>query len=189
MCALSEPVPRSSQRPAAEVARRLDHVADKVDDAFDVHASPDDTGLVADSRMVRWAAPLFLVCTLGLVPWIVLLGVTLPQRQLSSNYGAAWTGYDVLELVGLGASACLAIRRSTRLPIAAAATGALLLADAWFDVLTTNGGGLVQALLTAVVFELPLAVLCFWLALHAQEIVESRIVVLRRRQRRTASAP
>jgi hypothetical protein len=47
----------------------------------------------------------------------------------------------------------------------AAATGALLLADAWFDVVTAaDPNERWLAVTFAVVGEIPLAILCFWLA-------------------------
>ena len=47
----------------------------------------------------------------------------------------------------------------------AAATGALLLADAWFDVVTAGGGrDRWAAVVLAVCAEIPLAILCFALA-------------------------
>ena len=38
---------------------------------------------------VRWAAPAFVICSLMLLPWIAVLGTTLPQRQLSQHYRLA----------------------------------------------------------------------------------------------------
>jgi hypothetical protein len=51
------------------------------------------------------------------------------------------------------------------LPIAAAGTGALLTADAWFDVLTSSPGwNEAEAIAMSLLAELPLAFTCFWLA-------------------------
>jgi hypothetical protein len=41
-----------------------------------------------------------------------------------------------------------------------------------------------MSLALAVLIELPLAAICLWIALHAQYVVENRVVVLARRARR-----
>ena len=151
---------------------------------------PEDTQgsvLVDNARLVRWAAPVFAGCAIVLIPWIVIAGVTLPSRQLSENYDVAWTGYDVFLLIGLVLTAYSALRRSRLLPIAASATGALLAADAWFDVLTSpSGWQLAQAVAMSLLAELPLSVLCFWLAWHSQEVAERRMLLLLRQPRPAA---
>ncbi|HST50336.1 hypothetical protein [Jatrophihabitans sp.] len=153
--------------------------ADRVADRLEELVPPGNPVLADDTRLVRWAAPVFLGCAIVLVPWIVVAAATLPSRQLSQNYDVAWAGYDVGLLIGLVWTALSALRRSRRLTIAASATGALLLADAWFDVLTSPGGwDLVQAVAMSVLAELPLATLCFWLAFHSQEVAERRLVLL-----------
>ncbi|MGI8667208.1 MAG: hypothetical protein ACR2N4_14475 [Jatrophihabitans sp.] len=179
----------ADQRPAGQdAAPAVVHVAERLADELDalVPIDSDDVGnqvLVDNARLVRWAAPLFTVCAVLLLPWIVLLGTTLPNRQLSRNYGLAWTGYDVILRIGLASTAWCTLRRSRGLPIAASATGALLTADAWFDVLTTPGAwGLVEAIAMSLLAELPLAGLCFWLAVHSQDVAERRLVLLTRRR-------
>ena len=138
-----------------------------------------------ESRIVRWVAPVFAVCSLALVPWIVVLAVTLPHRAVSHHYDLAWAGYDVGLAAALGATAVTAVRRSRLLPVASSAAGALLLADAWFDVVTAAAGrARLESLAMAVFVELPLAALCGWLAVHSQDVTEQRLVLLRRRVRR-----
>jgi hypothetical protein len=167
------------------VVRMADRVADGLEGLV---PAADDIGsrvLPDNTRLVRWAAPLFLGCAVILLPWIVVVAVTLPTRQLSENYDVAWAGYDVFLLLGLICTALSALRRSSRLPIAAAATGALLLADAWFDVITSPWGwDLAEAVAMSVVVELPLTGMCFWLALHSQEVTEQRLILLAGRRRR-----
>ncbi len=52
----------------------------------------------------------------------------------------------------------------------AAATGTLLVADAWFDViLESHSDELRISILSAALGELPAAALCFWIAYRAQE--------------------
>ncbi|MDQ2836609.1 MAG: hypothetical protein M3Y42_01430 [Actinomycetota bacterium] len=178
----------ADQRPAGQdgapaIVHAAEHVAEELDSLVPISDDVGNRVLPDNARLVRWAAPLFTVCALLMLPWIVLLGTTLPDRQLSQNYDLAWTGYDVILLIGLASTAWCTLRRSRWLPIAAAATGALLTADAWFDVLTTPGGwGLVEALAMSLLAELPLAALCFWLAVHSQDVAEQRLVLLTRRR-------
>ena len=67
------------------------------------------------------------------------------------------------------AVALAAWRRSPWLEGAATATATLLFVDAWFDVLTSSSRTqLAVAILSAVLMELPLAVLCLVLARDAE---------------------
>jgi hypothetical protein len=163
--------------------------AERAADALEEAVSPvDDLAnqvLPDNARLVRWAAPLFAACAAILLPWIVIAGITLPSRSLSRNYDLAWAGYDVILLIGLLSTAVSALRRSRQLPIAAAATGALLTADAWFDVLTSPAGwDELEAIAMSMLAELPLAAVCFWLAWHSEEMMQRRLVLLTRRQPR-----
>ena len=161
------------------VVQAADRVADRLDELVPAGDELGNRVLSDDTRLVRWAAPVFLGCAVILLPWIVIAAVTLPSHQLSQNYDVAWAGYDVGLLLGLVATALSALRRSRWLTIAASATGALLLADSWFDVLTSPGGwDLAEAAAMALLAELPLAALCFWLAFHSQELAERRLVLL-----------
>lgn len=168
----------------------IERAADVLDEHVPVSDDPANQVMVDNARLVRWAAPLFGLCAVILIPWIVIAGLTLPTRQLSENYDVAWTGYDVMLLTGLALTGWSALRRSRLLPIAASATGALLTADAWFDVLTSPGGWeLAQAVAMSIFAEIPLAAICFWLAWHSQEVAERRVVLLLRSRRagRTAT--
>jgi hypothetical protein len=121
----------------------------------------------------RWAAPLYLSLLAALLPWTVYLGLSLPDRATAAHWDAAWVGLDVMEAVALGLTAWFAYRRSTWVELTAAVTGALLIVDAWFDCTTARGSTeLIQAIVTAVAFELPLAALSFWLARNAEEANE-----------------
>ena len=101
--------------PPAKVVAVADQVASAVDHAVPVSDEPANRVLVDNARLVRWAAPAFVICSLMLLPWIVVLGTTLPQRQFSQHYRLAWTGYDVLLALGL---ACTAVAAVTPLPTA-----------------------------------------------------------------------
>ena len=177
--------PAVQDLPAPAVA--ADRLATRIDDLVPVADDAANRVLTDRTPIVRWAGLLFTVCALLLVPWIVVIAVTLPARQLSPNYDVAWAGFDVMLLAALTATAACAFRRSTYLALAAASAGALLVVDAWFDVLTSpSGRDRAEGLAMAVLVELPLAAVCAWLAVHTQEIADRRLRLLLRRARRPA---
>jgi phosphoribosylamine--glycine ligase len=101
----------------------------------------------------------------GLLPWLVYLAVSLPPSPVAWHWPAAWAGLDGMEATGLACTGVLMLRRDPRYRLTAAATAALLIADAWFDVATAPpGSGELTSLLMAALAELPTAALCAWLA-------------------------
>lgn len=102
-----------------------------------------------------------LVCLAGaalLVPWVVYLSASLPQTYLLSDWNAAWVGFDLMLMALLAVTGVLARRQDPRQGAAAYLCAAFLLADAWFDVMTSTGSGRVGAASAAILVELPLAV-------------------------------
>ncbi|MFB7255041.1 LPXTG cell wall anchor domain-containing protein [Streptomyces nojiriensis] len=98
---------------------------------------------------------------LVLLPWVVVLAKTMPQTSEVSNWSTAWIGLDLMLAAGLTGTGALLRRRDPRASPVAAATAALLVMDAWFDVTTSAGTvGQGTALLLAAGAELPLAVAC-----------------------------
>lgn len=137
------------------------------------------TELPALSRPVRWAGVLFAVSAAVLVPWTVWLAVSLPERAVQANYNLAWAGFDVVLLAGVAWTAVSALRCSRWLGPAASSTAALLLVDAWTDVVTSaTADERLAAVVMAAAVELPLAVVCGWLAAHAADITERRVLLL-----------
>lgn len=137
--------------------------------------------------VARWVAPTFIICSLVLIPWIVYLGFSLPTRQVSRHYDAAWVGFDVFELIALAATGLLALRRSRFLALPAAAAATLLVVDAWFDVLTSPRHQMLESVLLAVLIELPLACVCGWLSYHTERLTERSIRLTPRAPRWRAS--
>jgi hypothetical protein len=105
---------------------------------------------------------LFWAAGLGLLPWILVLGTTLPDVAQAQHWRLAWTGFDAAEAFGLLATAWLLGRGDPRMPFAAIGTATLLLADAWFDVVTA-GEDVAFSLLMAGL-EVPLALACLSVA-------------------------
>ena len=101
-----------------------------------------------------------------LLPWTVWLTVTLPAKHVAEHWDAAWVGFDLAEVLALSLTAYGLWKRSPWVEVAASAAGTLLIADAWFDILLSGGDEKVWvAVAEAVVAEVPLAILCFWIAI------------------------
>ncbi|MDX6280957.1 MAG: hypothetical protein QOH03_2028 [Kribbellaceae bacterium] len=100
-----------------------------------------------------------------LLPWVLILAITLPSTYEASNWNFAWIGLDLGIAATAGLTALLLHRRDPRAALLAVATGTLLMADAWFDV-STSGPGLdhTLAIAEALVLEVPLAICAFILA-------------------------
>lgn len=116
----------------------------------------------------RLVAPLFAAVGVCLAVWTAYLAYDLPPRHLARNWDVAWAGFDTLLVVMMFLVAYGTMRSRSWVQGAASATAALLLTDAWFDVLTASpGSDRMEALLLTFTSELPLAVICAWIALRA----------------------
>ena len=118
----------------------------------------------------HWLAQVFAICAIVLVPWTVWLYLRLPARVTASHWDAAWAGFDVALSCLLLATAVGALRRAPWTQgVAAAAT--LLLCDAWFAVLTAHTTrGVAVAMVMAVFVEVPLALVCVWVARNSERV-------------------
>jgi hypothetical protein len=113
----------------------------------------------------RLAVLLFGAAGVALLPWTIWLSSSLPPHHRTENWDLAWSGFDSALAVSFLLTAFAAWRGRPWLPAGAAATGALLLADAWFDiVLESRSSDLEVAIAEAIAVELPLAAACFWVA-------------------------
>jgi hypothetical protein len=120
-----------------------------------------------------WVAPALLLCAVVLAPWSVVLFLTLPPHYAANHWRLAWGGFDVGLGIALAATAVTVARRSPFAEVTATITGPLLCCDAWFDGLTSRGvSDVAQAAASAVLVELPLAALCFWMARNLAHAVE-----------------
>lgn len=114
-----------------------------------------------------WVVALFAATTLLLIPWTIGLVIILPSRHISHHWDAAWGGFDAMMICALGLTAFFAWRRSTWVTMSATASATLLLTDAWFDTLTAGGPMQFRvALVSAVGIEVPMALLCLWVAIR-----------------------
>jgi hypothetical protein len=119
----------------------------------------------------HWLAQVFAICAIVLVPWTVWLYLRLPARVTASHWDAAWAGFDVALSCLLLATAVGALRRAPWTQGVAAAAATLRLCDAWFDVLTAHTTrGFAVAVVMAVFVEVPLALVCVWVARNSERV-------------------
>ena len=124
------------------------------------------------SSLREWVALGYGAVGVGLLPWAFWLSASLPATHHSAHWDLAWSGFDV----GLAACFCgTAIAAYRHAPAwagaFAAATGTMLVTDAWFDVvLESHGSERGTSIFLAVVFELPVAALCFWIAFRTERL-------------------
>ncbi len=123
--------------------------------------------LSAGDQRRRRLVVMLAAASAGLVPWTVLLAVTLPRRYVAGHWTVTWVGFDVILLSFLGLTAWLAWRRRQAVVITAFVAATLLTCDAWFDITTASGRtDTIYAIASAALLELPLAALLFAVAHH-----------------------
>lgn len=114
----------------------------------------------------RWLPIALIIIVLPLLPPLFIeLGAMAPV-QIGDRLQIAWTGLDVFEFLGLGATGFALHRRLTSAAVPAAVTGTLLVCDAWINVIPATGAARPEAIALAFV-EVPLAGLSFWTAARA----------------------
>ncbi len=110
-----------------------------------------------------------------LIPWIVFLAITLPPSYVTSRWGLTWVGFDIGLMASLAATAWLAWRRYHALIVAALVAATLLSTDAWFDIMTSSShADLGISIASAVLVELPLAILLFAVAYRLLQVAAQR---------------
>jgi hypothetical protein len=127
-----------------------------------------------DERRRRFVV-LLTGASVGLIPWIVLLALTLPHRYIAGHWRLTWVGFDIVLLGGLALTAWFAWRRRQAVVIAAFTTATLLTCDAWFDITTASGRfDTITAIASALILELPLAAMLFAVAYHLLHLMARR---------------
>ncbi|MER6467421.1 hypothetical protein [Streptomyces collinus] len=114
---------------------------------------------------LRWALLLLGTGAALLVPWMVVLAVTLPGSTQVRHWSLAWIGLDVLLATGCAATASLGLRGDPRARLTASATAAVAVLDAWFDITTASAGAQLAEAAACAVAEGSLAAVCALLAL------------------------
>jgi hypothetical protein len=120
----------------------------------------------------RWVTPVLLLTAAALLPWTLWLTFTLPSRHVTEHYDIAWVVFDCALFCAFVATAWCALRNSQWLVPFAAVTGTMLVCDAWFDVATSIGSGdALEAILEALLAELPLAAVCALVVYDAERFM------------------
>jgi hypothetical protein len=115
----------------------------------------------------KWDAILvfIVVSCILLAAWIGVIAVTLPRFYHTGSWRGAWVGFDIGLLAAFAATGWTAWRRRQLLIICLIVLATLLLCDAWFDVvLDVRTSGFLASLLSALLIELPLAMLAIFMA-------------------------
>jgi hypothetical protein len=130
------------------------------------------------ARMRRIRVVLMVGATIGLIPWTAYLALTLPDKYVAHNWTASWVGFDILLLGFMATTAVLGLLRRQLLILTAFTTGIMLICDAWFDVMTAAPADRWLSVLTAVLGELPLAVVLITGALRILRLTATRLYIL-----------
>jgi hypothetical protein len=113
-----------------------------------------------------WLPLLLVLAAAALVPLLVFDLTLVPAVQVAHHLKIAWTGLDIFECVALAATG-LALRHRPQSVLApATVTAALLLCDAWINVIPSSGAARAEGIVLAFI-EVPVAALSLWVALRA----------------------
>ncbi|HVU77579.1 MAG TPA: hypothetical protein VHC67_08350 [Gaiellaceae bacterium] len=125
----------------------------------------------APSSLRGWVVIVFGAIGIGLLPWTIWLSASLKPHHVTHRWDIAWSGFDTgLALLFLS-TALAAHKRSPWVGALAAATGTMLVVDAWFDVVLESHEEELQAILLAAFAELPAAAFCFWIAYRTERFL------------------
>jgi hypothetical protein len=114
----------------------------------------------------------FMAIGLGMLPWTIWLSTSLDPHHETEHWDLAWSGFDAGLALAFLLTALAAWRRSPWVGAFAAATGTLLVTDAWFDVVLESHADEVRtAVFLAVFAELPIAAVCFWIAYRTERFL------------------
>jgi hypothetical protein len=121
---------------------------------------------ICAGAQLRWLPTALITAALALLPSLVVVLTVVPAVQTAHHLRLAWTGLDVFEILALASTGFALQRRPAIADIPATITGALLLCDAWLDIIPSTGMVRYEAIAMAFI-ELPLAALSFWVAARA----------------------
>ena len=127
----------------------------------------------------KWDAVLVVIVAacIVLAAWIGVLAVTLPKFYHTGSWRGVWVGFDIALLATFAATGWTAWRRRQLLIICLVVLATLLLCDAWFDVvLDVRTPGFLASLLSALLVELPLALLAIAMARRLLRLTMGQIM-------------
>ena len=106
-----------------------------------------------------------------LIPWSIYLLTHLDPKPVVDHWDVAWAGFDFMLIVALSVTIWMALKRSIWLPVAGASTATLFVCDAWFDVVTSNPGERLVAIASAILAEIPMAIIGFALVTRSERMI------------------
>lgn len=109
------------------------------------------------SRVRRIRLWMMVVGSLLMIPWVAYLAWTLPEGYRVNNWSATWVGFDLILLTLMVVNVVLGLKRRLVVVLTAFSTGVVLICDAWFDVMTAAADDRLEAILAALLLELPVA--------------------------------
>jgi len=120
------------------------------------------------TNIPKWAASIYILISIGMIPWVIYLGYSLHAQHISRNWDITWIGLDIAQISSLLITGLLTRIGSIYMVFTATITGTLFLADAWFDILGYKLGtfGSSEAIIMATFGEVPLAIMSYALAIH-----------------------
>ena len=161
--------------------------------------SPEDRARVARSldfhiprpsrqQRTRWQRraliTLTLVSAVVLLPWIGLLSVTLRETSSGGAWRIAWVGFDTALFLSFAVSGYFVWKRRQIAPVVMAVTATLVFTDAWFDLtLSWNTPEFTVAMLSALIIEIPLALVLVFAATRMLRMNAAMIRALRGRHK------
>jgi hypothetical protein len=123
-----------------------------------------------------WVAVVFGAIGIGLLPWSIWLAESLKPHHESTRWDLAWSGFDTGLALLFMATAVAVLKRSPWVEALAAATGTVLVVDAWFDIiLESHADELRNSIMLAVFAELPTAAFCFWIAVRSERFLQRAV--------------
>jgi hypothetical protein len=129
-------------------------------------------------RIRRHRLELVIGSAVALLPWTVYLGLSLPDRYVARYWSVTWVGFDAMLLTVFALTAVLAVLRRQLLVLTAFASGVLLLCDAWFDITTAGPKDIWLSVASAVLAEVPIAILLISSALRLVHLMAARLWLL-----------
>jgi hypothetical protein len=127
----------------------------------------------------KWEVLLVLIVVgcVVLAAWIGYLTVSLPGFYRTGSWRGAWVGFDIALLVVFAVTGWAAWQRRQILIICLIVLATLLLCDAWFDVvLDAKTTGFLSSLLSALLVEVPTAVLAVLVARRLLKITVGQVI-------------
>ena len=85
------------------------------------------------TNIPKWATTIYILISIGMIPWVIYLGISLHAQHISRNWSITWVGLDIAQISLLLITGLLTRLNSIYMIFTAAITGTLFLTDASSD--------------------------------------------------------